>query len=55
MGWKDACEPRLSGGKGEHTGGRREEGERRREERIVIFMKMYFCNSGLKIDTPTSH
>lgn len=24
-------EPRLSGGKSEHTGGRREEGERRRE------------------------
>lgn len=22
MGWKDACEPRLSGGEGEHTGGR---------------------------------
>lgn len=54
MGWKDACEPRLSGGEGEHTGGR---GRREREEgeRIVIFMKMYFCNSGLKIDTPASH
>lgn len=34
-------------------GGRRVEGGGRGW--IVIFMKMYFCNSGLEIDTPTSH
>lgn len=34
-------------------GGKRVEGGGRGW--IVIFMKIYFCNSGLEIDTPASH